>query len=201
MRQAVAGDEGALTLLLAELDERLCARVQRKIPSALRSRFGAEDIVQETHREVFRHIRTFEPRGPDAFERWVSTIAVRKLRDVIKGQRRAKRGGGRTAASPAGPNVDDSMIGLLDVLAGPGRTPSRCVARVEALRAVQSALDLLPEHYRQAILLVRIEGRPVAEVAAEMGRTERAVHGLTRRGLELLRDRLGDSSAYLSSSG
>ncbi|MCH8806978.1 MAG: hypothetical protein IH986_12925 [Planctomycetes bacterium] len=93
------------------------------------------------------------------------------------------------------------MIGLLDLLAGPGRTPSRCVARVEALRAVQSALDRLPEHYRQAILLVRIEGRPVAEVAAEMGRTERAVHGLTRRGLELLRDRLGDSSAYLSSSG
>ena len=41
-----------------------------------------------------------------------------------------------------------------------------------------TALQTLPEHYRQAVGLVCLEGRPVAEAAALMGKTQRAVHGL-----------------------
>ena len=43
--------------------------------------------------------------------------------------------------------------------AAPGRTPSRCVARLEAVSAVQEALDALPKHYRRAIWHVHLEGR------------------------------------------
>ena len=41
----------------------------------------------------------------------------------------------------------------------------------------------------------------VKNAAAEMGKSERAVHGLCRRGMSLLRDRLGSATRFLTSSG
>lgn len=197
--RAAAGDELALTLLLKNTRGMVVEWIARKLPADLRTVIDADDVVQESHVEAYRHVSTFEPRGPDAFDRWIRTIALRKLRDQIKRHRAAKRGGG-IARTPAGRAIDDSMIALLDTLAGPGRTPSRSVARVEAIEAVQGALNDIDEHYRQAIWMVHIEGRPVAEAAKALGRTERAVHGLTRRGLDQLRERLGGRSNFLSAS-
>ena len=48
----------------------------------------------------------------------------------------------------------------------------------------------LPAHYEQALRLVHIEGRSVREVAEAMDRTERAIHGLCRRGLQMMREQL-----------
>lgn len=198
--RAAAGDELALTLLLKDSRRPLVEWIARKVPPALRSVIDADDVVQDSHVEAYRHVSSFEPRGPDAFDRWIRTIALRKLRDQIKRHRAAKRGGGAVALTPAGRAVDDSMIALLDTLAGPGRTPSRSVARIEAIEAVQGALNDIDEHYRQVIWMVHIEGRPVAEAARALGRTERAIHGLTRRGLEQLRERLGERCNFLSAS-
>ena len=90
---------------------------------------------------------------------------------------------------------------LLDTLAGPTQTPSRNVARGEAIDAVEDALDQLPDHYRQAVWLVHIAGRPVREAALAMGRTDRAIHGLCRQGLKAMRDYLGSESRFLSRVG
>lgn len=201
VRRAAAGDSVAAALLLKDSRDRLCRYLGRKVPGDLRGTMDAADIVQEAHVEVFRHLDRFESRGPDSFYRWVATIALRKLRAAIKQRRTAKRGGGRTPAAPARRDIDSSMIALLDDLAAPGRTPSRVVARAEALEAVKAALETLPERNREAIWGVHIEERPVADVAERMGVTDRAVHGLCRRGLKLLRERLGTASKFLSSSG
>ena len=92
------------------------------------------------------------------------------------------------------------MVGLLDLVAAPGRTPSRVLARRDAVAAMQTALASIPEHYQQAVWLVYIEGHPVAEAAARLGKTERAIHGLCRSALKLLRERLGSASQFLSST-
>jgi len=199
--RARAGDEVALTVLLTRSRRRVHAFVARRIPADLARVIDADDILQMAHVEAYRGIDSFEPRGADSFERWLSTIAIRKLRDAIKAHRARKRGGGRALIPLNGAIPEDSVIGLIEMLAGPERTPSRVVARGEAVAAMQRAMQSLPEHYRQAIWLVHIDGRPVAKAAELMGRTERAIHGLTRRGMELLRENLGDPAAYLSSSG
>ena len=55
--------------------------------------------------------------------------------------------------------------------------------------------------YRKALRLVHIEGRSVAYAAQQMGRTERAIHGLCRRGLKLMQQCMAGASNYFSSTG
>ena len=153
VQRAVAGDQIALTALLTECRERICQCVRRRIPADLAGNIDAEDVVQTALIAVFRNVDTFEDRGPGSFFRWVATIALQRLRDGIRAVRSAKRGGGRAAAGVAGFNLENSMIALLDLVAAPGRSPSQSVARGEAIRAVESALQGLPEDYRRALWL------------------------------------------------
>ena len=201
VKRAAEGDAVALKLLLTESHRRLCEYISPKIPGDLRRVLDADDIVQDAHVEVFRRIGTFEFRGPDSLFRWVAAIGLSRLRNAIKRHRAAKRGGLHWTANPLSSGQQDSTIALLDLLAEPGKTPSRSVARGEAVDAVHAALANLPEGNRQAVWLVHIEGLKIAQAAAEMGRTERAVHGLCRRGLKLMQQRLESASRFLSSSG
>jgi RNA polymerase sigma-70 factor (ECF subfamily) len=199
VRQAAAGDAVALKVLLVDSHEPLRAQLARRIPAQLQSAIAVDDIVQEAHIEVFRRIRSFKPEGPGSFDRWLVTIALSRLRNALQRQRTLKRGGGWQPLTRRAHQWDESTLALLDTLAGPGRTPSRDAARQETIVAVHNALAALPEQYRQALWLVRIEGRSVAEAAADMRRTERAVHGLCRRGLVLLRAQLKSADCFLNS--
>ena len=66
-------------------------------------------------------------------------------------------------------------------------------------RLMDIALIQLPAQYREVLRLRYLEGKPREEVAASMGRTVQAVHGLIKRAKQQLRDSLGHASAYLSS--
>ena len=201
LQRAIAGDTVAVTVLLARYYERLHAQIARKIPRDLQASVDAEDILQETQVQVYRHVETFEPQGSDAFYRWVATIALRRLRNAIKRQRAAKRGAGRRGVTGGDAVAEDSVITLLELMAGPEKTPSRVATRQEAIQAVQAALAHLPQDYRMAVQLVYIEGRSVADAAAEMGRTNRAIHNLCHKAKKHLQGLLGSASRYFSSSG
>jgi len=198
VRRAVAGDRAALTLVLTETRDEVCRQVAGRIPSSLAGLIDADDVVQEAHVEAFRHIREFEDRGPDALLRWVSTIALRKLRDAIKMRQALKRGGGQIALTNA---TADSAVALLDYIAEFDHTPSRSVARREIVSTVQDALALLPDDYRRAVNLVYVQGVSVAQAAADMGRTERAIHNLCFKARNRLRDLIGNNARFRSRSG
>lgn len=196
---ALAGDGAALTALLTASYAPLRNYVAGKTPKALQGVVDADDIVQETHIEVFRRIGAFEVRGPDAFERWLRVIALSRLRNALKRQRAAKRGGGRVAlTAPA--NLHESIVALLDVIAVHERTPSRSMARREAGQAVQTALGQLTDDHRQAVQLVYLEGASAAEAAARMGRSEHAIHHLCHKARGRLRELLKSRARYLSES-
>jgi RNA polymerase sigma-70 factor (ECF subfamily) len=197
-RHAVKGDKIALKLLLTESHNRLTRYLSLKIPADLRASLDAEDVLQETYVRVFTHISQFVPSDGESFDRWVTTIAVRRLRSAVRRQRTARRSG-HLAASTGGPSPEDSVIALLELLASPEHSPSQSVARREAVASMKNEIQTLPAHYRRAIELVYLAGRTVADAAREMGRTERAVHGLCRRATRLLAQRLGSVSCYLGS--
>lgn len=190
IRRAVAGDQAALTLLLTQSHDALARRLNRRIPANVRGSLEADDVIQQVCVAAFREIRRFELRQDDSFDRWLATIAIRMLRNEVKARRALKRGGGRAAAVGADP--DTSMVALLDLVAAPGRTASRSLVRREAVLAMQRALDALPPDYRQALVGVYIDAKSVADVAAEMGRTERAVHNLCFKAKHRLGEILGD---------
>ncbi len=200
IRQAVAGDAVALKLLLTEAHARLKRYLHFKIPADLRCTLDADDMLQETYVRVFTHIRDFTATDETSFDRWLTTIALRRLRSLIRHQRAMRRGGGRPGPSAGRASLEDSVIELLNLLASPQRSPSRSVACREAIASMNHEIRELPAPYRRAIELVYLQGWTVAAAAREMGRTQRAIHGLCRRGTRLLAQRLGSVSSYLSST-
>ena len=200
IRDAVAGDGVALKLLIVESHNRLRDHLASKIPPSLLRFLDVDDILQETHIEVFRHINEFKPQGRDSFYRWVATIALNRLRNTIKRHHRAKRDVGRLVSGRGRHSIEESSIALIEMVAGTGTTPSRSIMRREAVAAVQNALEEIPVQYQQAIRMVYLEGLPVAEVAKRLVCTKRAVHGLCRRGLQQLRDRLPSATILFPTS-
>jgi RNA polymerase sigma-70 factor (ECF subfamily) len=66
------------------------------------------------------------------------------------------------------------------------------VVRREDSLKLSRALDLLPPHYREVVLLRHIEGLPFAQVAEHMQRTVESVEKLWVRALARLRYLLGE---------
>lgn len=198
VERAVAGDDVATTVLLSISYPRLQQHLHRRIPRDIQGCIDVDDVVQDTQIQVFRNIATFRCTGPDSFYRWVATVALYRLRNIIKAQRALKRGRGRTFGGSTRSGDSGSAHALLDWLCGPENTPSHHASRTEAHEALGQSIESLPEHYRQAVRLVYLEGRSVEEVAKIMGRTERAIHNLCYKAKEQLHLSMGSTSRFFS---
>jgi RNA polymerase sigma-70 factor, ECF subfamily len=198
VQRAIAGDAVALTLLLTTHRRGVRDYVAGRIPANLRGVLDADDLVQDAYAEVFRHIGNFVPQGADSFGRWVRTIALRKLRDAIKIRGADKHGGEKVQVHAVSPGIGESMVLLLEIMSSDEKSPSRCAAGAEAVAAVREALSLLPDDYQHAVSLVYLQGLSVKVAAANMNRTERAVHNLCHKAKSRLRELLGTQSRFLS---
>ena len=136
--RAAGGDVAALKLLLVATRGQLVRRIAPRIPAELCTLIDVDDIVQETHVEVFRGIKSLQVQSIGAFRRWISTIALNRLRTLIRRQRAARRGGGFVVMRGSARSPEDSKVELLEALIGLGTTPSGAVARAEAIDAVQA---------------------------------------------------------------
>ncbi|MEM9646385.1 MAG: sigma-70 family RNA polymerase sigma factor, partial [Planctomycetota bacterium] len=78
----------------------------------------------------------------------------------------------------------------------PGGTssPSGAAIREEAALELLEALHELPEMQAEAIRLRYMEGLPLAEIVERLGKSDTAVAGLLKRGLQKLRDRFQSHS-------
>ena len=88
-------------------------------------------------------------------------------------------------SNPSGPEPVDS------------RTPSRILAEEEGLRRLLAKLNSLPDNYRQAILLMKVEGLSTQEAAGRLGKSHEATALLLHRALKRFRaleDTPGDGS-------
>jgi RNA polymerase sigma-70 factor (ECF subfamily) len=70
--------------------------------------------------------------------------------------------------------------------------------RLERYRA---ALERLPEDQRDVVMLRDLMNQPVAQIAQQLGRTERSVAGLLLRGRQKLRELLKDCEWWADAKG
>jgi RNA polymerase sigma-70 factor, ECF subfamily len=193
--RAVSGDVDALAALLYQhgptIEEKL------RIGKAWRAALDASDVMQVTYLEAFLEIGRFDPERAAAFPTWLRRIAENNLRDAIRGLERQKRPPAEQRAEL--PPHGDSLIGLCALLGATTTTPSRVAARGELQRALQLAVAELPADYALVVRRYDLEGRSIAQVAAELGRSPGAVHMLRARAHERLRELLGPASAFFSS--
>lgn len=182
---ARGGDSAALMELLMRGYERALGRIAQQVPSDLRSRIDAADVLQVAHASASRSMTSFHGESVDAFERWVAKIAIHQLRSLVRRERAVKRGGDWTRLQD--PGFERSAVGWLDILEAPARTPSRVAIQAELAEALQMALQALPPLQRDALRMLYFEGRSMAEVAATLQRSEHAVRALCQRARAALR--------------
>lgn len=195
---AVEGHEGSLTELLERHGPTVRGRLAASISQHWKSSLDEDDVLQVSYLEVFLRIKSFEDRGEGSFLAWLSRIADNNLRDAIRGLERAKRPDPRRRVQPR--SHEDSYAGLVGLLGVTYTTPSINAARGEMITELDRALSRLPGDYGRVICLYDLDGRPIEEVAQELGRSPGAVYMLRARAHERLAEQLGNESKFFSHS-
>jgi RNA polymerase sigma-70 factor, ECF subfamily len=179
------GDRDAFTPLFEKYRPRLTALLYCRVGPRLRASVEVEDLLQETMLRAFRELDRFTYRSPGSFFRWISRIADHVAVDAARYAHRGKRDAGETVPfrSPSNPNGPEPVD---------SRTPSRVAAAQEALRRLLTRIDALPEHYRNIIVMAKIEGLSSGEIAEKLGKPREAVALLLHRALVQLRKSAGE---------
>jgi RNA polymerase sigma-70 factor (ECF subfamily) len=203
-----AGDPDALQRLILCCHVSLRAAVAAALANDLRHRLDADDVLQEAYAKAFRALGqlpatrtdpppvTFDNLGH--FSKWLEAIALNQLRDMQDALRRQKRDVAREAAHALAVPASDSYPRLIDQLAATEPTPSRQVARAEAVAAVMSSLARLPEEQREVLRLRFLRDVPFEEIAAGLGKSVDATYMICHRGLKTLRGLLVSITQYLT---
>lgn len=197
IRRAVAGDAAAMRSLLERYGPQVWGEIRGRIGRKFQSLIDADDVMQVTYLEAFLQAEFITATDPTGFLAWIRRIAENNLRDAIKELERKKRPGpSRRIENTV--DTEESCVALIELLGVDSATPSRVAARGEASGIVQRALDQLPSDYASAVRLYDLEGREIAEVAREMGRSAGAVHMLRARAHDRLRTLLGRPHQFFS---
>jgi RNA polymerase sigma-70 factor (ECF subfamily) len=146
----------------------------------------AADVTQEVFLAVARHIDDFRRERPgDSFRGWLWTITRNKARDHFRRHEgQAHAAGGTTAQQLLHQVPEDAPP---DAEAG-GEPESGGLYR-RALELIQAEFE---ERTWRAFLLVTVEARPPADVAAELGMTTGTVYAAKSRILKRLREEFGE---------
>jgi len=174
------GDQEAFSVLFGEYRSRLAVLIHYRMGSELGRWYEVDDILQETFLQAFRDVRQFTYRTPGSFMSWLARIADHVLADLARSQNRQKRHAAemlrfRSESNPSGPDPVDS------------KTPSRVLAEAEGARELLDKLNSLPEDYRHAILLMKVEGLSTSEAAERLGKSKAATALLLHRALKRFR--------------
>ncbi len=188
------GNNEAFGRLLDQYRGYLLMLAHRYLSDQLRRRVDPADIVQLTYLEAKRDLPAFRGETPAEFSAWLrgmlkNNVATAVTRHITTQKRSLKR----EVNAARGDN--DSASGLwIQQLPGSTTSPSGVVIREEAVVALFEALHQLPETQAEAIRLRYMEGLSLAEIVERMGKSDTAVAGLLKRGLQKLRKILDTDS-------
>jgi RNA polymerase sigma-70 factor, ECF subfamily len=140
-----------------------------------RNQTDAEDLVQDTYVKALRSAGQFE--AGTNLRAWLFTILQNTFRNVRRD----------TGRSPV--EVDSERLDTVEPVAG-DRTPEARLLAEASDQAVRTALDGLPEAYRQAVWLRDIEDCRYDEIARLLDIPVGTVMSRIARGRRLLQARL-----------
>jgi RNA polymerase sigma-70 factor (ECF subfamily) len=162
---ALAGDNEAYAAFLTQSSAHVRAYFRRRLVA---SPDDVEDLVQETLLALHNRRHTYQVSQP--LTPWLYAIARYKLIDALRSQ--APR---RALEIP----LDDDEDGELQLFAADADA-------AESRRDLLKLLEGLPDRQRLPIMLVKLEGRSVAEAAAATGMSQAAIKIGIHRGLKKL---------------
>lgn len=185
------GDGTALGSLLGVYRGYLSVLARTQISRRLQGKADASDLVQETLLEAHRHFPDFRGASEGEFIGWLRSILAGLIANHVRRYLGTKRRDARLERTLLVELSDASGV-LGAELAADCTSPSQQAVNREAAVQLAAALEMLPDHYREVIMLRHLEGLPFAQVAERMGRTVESVEKLWVRALARLRQALGD---------
>jgi RNA polymerase sigma-70 factor (ECF subfamily) len=166
---------------------RLRAR-QLHLDPRLKRRFDSSDLVQETLLKAHKNLHQFRGQTEAELVKWLQEILAHVLADQV---RRARTGKRDLNLERSLETIMAESSGRLEAyLAADQSSPSQQVQRKELLLRAAEALESLPADQRDVVMLRDLMNQPVAQIAQQLGRTEKSVAGLLLRGRHKLRELL-----------
>jgi RNA polymerase sigma-70 factor (ECF subfamily) len=147
---AIAARRGAHTKSLFEsVARRFYAGVYNYLRWMSRDAGLAEDLTQETFMRIWQHPP--ELRSQRALKAWVFRVA---RNEFLQHRRRA----GLATVALGDPES-------VETASGPSSDPQMSLEREDLRRAVRGAVQKLPDHYREVIVLYNLDGLSLAQIA------------------------------------
>jgi RNA polymerase sigma-70 factor, ECF subfamily len=187
LRQSRSGSADAAGQVLEACRHYLLLIANRELPTEVRQKVGASDMVQDTFAEAHRDLPRFLGQNEDQLRAWLRRILLNNVANARRHYlQTGKRDVAREVALGDAPSGED-WLGLAPSRAA---SPSSEVVRDEDARLLEQALSKLPEHLRQVIVMRHRENKSFAEIGQAQGRSAAAARKSWVRGLEKLQREL-----------
>jgi RNA polymerase sigma-70 factor, ECF subfamily len=177
MERLIAGQDMALN----DLMERHATPVFHFLCRMVGNEEDANDLAQETFVRVFKSCHSF--RAGQKFSTWLYTIAANLARNHFRWRSRHPA----ISLETESPETEQTLGGALPA---DSPAPDESALAGERAAAVRAAVGKLPEDMREAIVLCEWQELGVAEAAAILKTTPKAVESRLYRARGILRERL-----------
>ncbi len=169
--QAQQGNREAFLTLYNRYLNQVCNRVKTRVPPQ-----DVEDVVQEIFIAAIRSLKGFEQRSQ--FSTWLYTIVNRQIADYYRKRART---------------IHEGQTVQLDDIENTMSAPQHNREHMDEHLLIARALDALPEHYREVILMRLVDQCAFAEIAERRGQSVDAVKSLYRRAIQAIHAQVGDA--------
>lgn len=177
MARLVGGHDAALN----DIMDRHAPAVFRFLCRMLGNEDDANDLAQDTFVRVYRARESY--KSDQKFSTWLFTIAGNLARNQFRWRSRHPN-----VSLDAESETTEQTLG--DTLQSSMASPHQATIATERAEAVRAAVQNLPDDMREAIVLCECEEMAVAEAAAVLQSTPKAVESRLYRARNLLRERL-----------
>ena len=174
IRRARSRDRAAVDELFQQFAPALRRGLRRMLGEHYRRQHGdSADAAQDALLVAFGRLEHFEAQEGGSFLAWLLRIAELEMRQRLRGQRTAKRGGGAVQHLESNTHADPHATDA---------TPSEVASGHELELRVRSCLEHMPSSEREVIELKRYIGLSTAEIREQLSLpTEGAVRALLSR--------------------
>jgi RNA polymerase sigma-70 factor (subfamily 1) len=186
--EARGGCRSALDRLIGACSPYLLAVANQEFSAALRSRLDPVDVVQDTLMKAWQHFSHFRGETESDLFAWLRQI----LRRNLASERRKHVQAAVRSIRREVPLAKVASVQLPAFTDSGAEAPDTQAQARERHKALESALRLLPQHYRQALHLHTQAGLTYSQVGERLHCSSEAARKLWERAAEELARLLGD---------
>ena len=186
VRQAKAGENNALNLLLDRYVQRVLRIVRMRLGPKLRGRMESMDVVQEVMVRVIKDLENFEPKNEAAFLHWISQLVQNEIRDLADYHGAEKRNANKEVQPQKDSEEDRSVVS--NTPANSIYRPSFQLRLKEDVLLLEAAMDELPEKQKEVIILRQYEEMSFKDIGDQLDCSEDAARMQYTRAIDKLTD-------------